>query len=131
MSRLHFALVRGIGRVGPAVKRVIEVLDRIKIHLPVWLHDRQKYPCIEIGPGDDGMDMHAALGFRIIVPYRGPRITGRVETRKCDALVSIEHLIDLLGRWVVVRRPSDQAMQMPVFKLQTVDDLAGELRVAA
>ena len=66
-----------------------------------------------------------------IVPYCGPGIPIRIKTRPGQALELVQHLVNLLRRRIILRRPGNDTGRQPVLEVQGIGNLAHPERIAA
>ena len=129
MTELDIPGARGIIRPRPVVLDVVNIAQRVKLLLPARRCDVQGFPRLKIHPGGQDVDVHTAVGF--FVPDGGPGIAIRIEAGPGQALEVVEEIVDLIGRWRIIRGPGNDRGRGAVFEGQGVGDSTDELWIAA
>lgn len=129
MPGLYQARARRIIRPCPAVFVVERIAQRVVVFLPPWRRRVERFAGDQIRPGDEHMQMHAAILLDVFDD--GPGITLRIEAGEGQALKFVDSLLDLCGQRLVGRRPGDDAGAIPQHEGQRIGDLGHQVRIAS
>ena len=129
MAALDISRPGRVIRPRPVMLEVVVIAPGVEVILPPWGRDVQGLTGVEINPGRKDVDMDSVFG--LIVSDGGPGIAIRLKAGPGQALKAVQHVVDLLVGWFVLRRPGDHRGRAPVFEVQRVDDLADELGIPA
>ena len=129
VPRLLLPGARRVVRVTPALVEVQGLDQGVVGLLPARRRDVEALAGLQVAPRGEHMHVHAAGGRAVL--HRRPRVAIRVQPGPGGLLELVEHPVDVLVAWPVLRGPGDHARRVLVLELQRVGHRRHGVRIAA
>ena len=129
VPRLLLPRPRRVVRAAPAPVEVQGLDQGVVGLLPARRRDVEALAGLQVAPRGEHMHMHAAGGRTVL--HRRPRVAIRGQPSPGGLLELVEHPVDVLVAWPVLRGPGDHARRVLVVELQRVGHCGHGVRIAA
>ena len=115
VPRLLLPGARRVVRAAPALVEVQGLDQGVVGLLPARRRDVKALAGLQVAPRGEHMHVYAAVGRAVL--HRRPRVAIRGQPGPSGLLELVEHPVDVLGAWPVLRGPGDHARRVFVVEL--------------
>ena len=129
VPRLLLPGARRVVRAAPAMVEVQGLDQGVVGLLPARRRDVEALAGLQVAPRGEHMHVHAA-GGRVVL-HRRPGVAIRGQPGPGGLLELVEHPVDVLVAWPILRGPGDHARRVLVVELQRVGHRGHGVRIAA
>ena len=129
VPRLLVPRPRRVIRAAPALVEVQGLDQGVVGLLPARRRDVEALAGLQVAPRGEHMHVHAAVGRAVL--HRRPRVAILGQPGPGGLLELVEHPVDVVVAWPVLRGPGDHARRVLVVELQRVGHRGHVVRIAA